>query len=53
LRNAGYAGKEGVKEFKKETLLDILSCNYDFTDKIYKEVNLVSELIAGSNFMRL
>ncbi len=52
LRNAGYVGKEGVKEFKKETLLDILSCNYDFTDKIYKEVNLVSELIAGSNFMR-
>jgi len=50
LRNAGYEGKEGVKKFKKETLLDLLSCNYNFTNKIYEEVNQVSNLIAESNF---
>jgi len=50
LRNAGYEGKEGVKKFKKETLLDLLSCNYNFTNKIYEKVNQVSNLIAESNF---
>jgi len=50
LRNVGYEGKEGIKKFKKETILDILSCNYNFTNKIYEEVNQFSKLIAESNF---
>ncbi|NVM04696.1 MAG: B12-binding domain-containing radical SAM protein [Candidatus Helarchaeota archaeon] len=49
LRNAGYRDKAGVEIFKRETLLDIISCNYDFTNKIYKEFNKVSEMIAESN----
>ena len=49
LRNAGYEGVEGVEEFKRETLLDILSCNYDFTNGIYDKVNAVSKQIAESN----
>lgn len=49
LRNAGYEGAEGVEKFKRETLLDILSCNYDFTNGIYEKVNAVSKQIAQSN----
>lgn len=51
LRNAGYRDKDGVEIFKRETLLDIISCDYDFTNKVYKEVDKVSEMIAESNII--
>jgi len=46
LRSAGYEGREGVKKFKQETLLDILSCDYRRIKLIEKKVNRVSRTIA-------
>ncbi|KPK96211.1 hypothetical protein AMJ80_01225 [bacterium SM23_31] len=49
MRNTGYDNKKTIEIFKKETILDMVSGNYNFTNSIYYRVNKASELIAESN----
>lgn len=42
-------GIRDVKQFKRETLLDILSGNYDNLDAYYSLMNLASRKLAGDN----
>jgi hypothetical protein len=39
LRVAGYDGDEGAQKFKKETLLDIISCDYRQLTRISRIIN--------------
>ncbi|MDI7258729.1 MAG: cobalamin-dependent protein [Thermodesulfobacteriota bacterium] len=39
LRAAGYEGKDGAQRFKRETLLDIVSCDYRLLTGISKKIN--------------
>jgi radical SAM superfamily enzyme YgiQ (UPF0313 family) len=39
LRAAGYKGQKGAQRFKKETLLDIVSCDYRQLKKIARDIN--------------
>ncbi len=54
LRSAGFNGAEGVQRFKKETLLDIVSCDYRRLTEISKKMNAASQKIAeaSSNVLR-
>jgi hypothetical protein len=54
LRSAGFNGAEGAQRFKKETLLDIVSCDYRRLTEISKKMNATSQEIAGtfSNVLR-
>jgi radical SAM superfamily enzyme YgiQ (UPF0313 family) len=54
LRSAGFNGAEGARRFKKETLLDIVSCDYRRLTEISKKMNATSQKIAGasSNLLR-
>jgi len=49
MRAAGYQDKSGVLKFKKESLLDIVSCDYDFIDKAGEKLNQHSLNLAKSN----
>ncbi|MBN2289130.1 MAG: B12-binding domain-containing radical SAM protein [Candidatus Glassbacteria bacterium] len=49
MRNAGYAGKEGVLTFKNQTQLAILSCDYRWIDSLQARVNLASMAQASIN----
>jgi hypothetical protein len=40
LRAAGYEGQNGAQRFKKETLLDIVSCDYRQLGRIAKDINV-------------
>ena len=39
LRAAGYQGREGAEAFKRETLLDIISCDYATLQGITTRIN--------------
>jgi hypothetical protein len=39
LRAAGYKGQNGVQRFKKETLLNIVSCDYRQLKRIARDIN--------------
>jgi tRNA A37 methylthiotransferase MiaB len=39
LRAAGYKGQNGAQRFKKETLLDIVSCDYRQLTRIARDIN--------------
>ncbi|MDF1552124.1 MAG: cobalamin-dependent protein [Deferrisomatales bacterium] len=51
LRAAGYRGREGAEEFKRETLLDIISCDYatlrGITARINKYTSQVADQVAA------
>ncbi len=49
LRNAGYKGREGAAEFKKESIISMISCNYDFLRAFYGKVNKASERVASES----
>ncbi|MBU4070214.1 MAG: cobalamin-dependent protein [Nanoarchaeota archaeon] len=49
LRAAGFLGEKGVKEFKKESIKDIVSSNYGWTNKICEKVDKYSNKLAKSN----
>jgi 7-keto-8-aminopelargonate synthetase-like enzyme len=42
LRAAGYEGQNGAQRFKKETLLDIVSCDYRQLARISRIINAES-----------
>jgi hypothetical protein len=54
LRSAGFNGAEGAQRFKKETLLDIVSCDYRQLTEISKKMSVASQKIAEtpSNVLR-
>ena len=54
LRSAGFNGLEGAQRFKKETLLDIISCDYRQLTEISKKMNTATRKIAeaSSNGLR-
>lgn len=47
------AGESGLKTFKRETLLDILSGDYAYTDECFRKANAASERLARKNLGRL
>jgi hypothetical protein len=47
------AGIDDLQAFKRETLLDILSGDYAYTDECFRKVNLASERLARRNVRRL
>ncbi len=49
LRAAGFAGREGVEEFKRQALLDIISGDYRWIDGIREAVNQASRRQAGAS----
>ena len=49
LRAAGYKGSEGVKAFKRESMLDIISSEYAFIRNMEEIVNKKSETLAKGN----
>jgi len=49
LRAAGYEGKEGVLRFKKQTQLDLLSCDYRWINALQLKVNQASLALASAN----
>jgi len=46
LRAAGYEGLDGAKAFKRETLLDIISCDYRQVGEISRKINADSMRLA-------
>jgi tRNA A37 methylthiotransferase MiaB len=48
LRAAGYRGREGAQEFKRETLLDIVSCDYRTLRGISTRIHAESGRLAAS-----
>jgi hypothetical protein len=49
IRSAGFNGAEGAQRFKKETLLDIVSCDYRRLNEISKKMNAASQKIAEAS----
>lgn len=49
LRAAGYRGREGAEEFKRETLLDIVSCDYRTLGNIAERINAESCRLAAAS----
>jgi hypothetical protein len=49
LRSAGFNGADGAQRFKKETLLDIVSCDYRRLMEISKKMNIATRRIAGAS----
>lgn len=47
-RAAGYQGKEGALKFKEESLLDIVSCDYNFINTTSKKLNTYSSSLANT-----
>ena len=47
LRAAGYRGHEGAEEFKRETLLDIISCDYATLRGITMRINACKPQLGG------
>jgi radical SAM superfamily enzyme YgiQ (UPF0313 family) len=47
------AGESDLKLFKRETLLDILSGDYAYTDECFRKVNVASERLARRNLRQL
>jgi hypothetical protein len=52
-RAAGYEGKQGSKDFKRESMLAIILCNYDFIENIYNKVNQTSMRLAKESLDNL
>jgi hypothetical protein len=50
MRSAGFEGKDGAQTFKRETLLDIVSCDYRRLMEISNQVNIRTRAVAGSLF---
>jgi len=48
LRAGGYKGKAGMHQFKKDTIIDIVSADYRNISKISKRVNIYSKKLASS-----
>jgi len=48
IRAAGKFTPEGIEEFKKESLIDILSADYQYLDKMGQQVSAHSRKLAGS-----
>jgi hypothetical protein len=51
LRPAGYAGEDGAKRFKEETVLDIVSCDYRHLTEISKKINRATRTPRGTPLM--
>lgn len=49
LRAAGYRGREGAETFKRETLLDIVSCDYRTLGSIAARINAESRRLAAAS----
>jgi len=49
LRSSGFNGADGPQRFKKETLLDIVSCDYRRLKEISKKMNATSQKIAEAS----
>jgi tRNA A37 methylthiotransferase MiaB len=49
LRSAGFIGRDGAQRFKKETLLDIVSCDYRQLTEISKKMNTATRRIAEAS----
>jgi hypothetical protein len=49
LRSAGFNGRDGAQRFKKETLLDIVSCDYRQLTEISKKLNTAARRIAETS----
>ncbi len=49
LEGAGYEGKEGIKRFKKETSIDLISSDYRNLNMLQEKINAFSAKIAASN----
>ena len=49
IEGAGYKGKEGLLQFKKETSIDLTSANYINIEKMTNKVNKYSQELADSN----
>ncbi|WP_025322404.1 B12-binding domain-containing radical SAM protein [Deferrisoma camini] len=49
LRAAGYEGRDGAEEFKRETLLDIVSCDYRTLLGISRRINAESRRLATAS----
>ncbi|GAB4257762.1 MAG: hypothetical protein Kow0092_04870 [Deferrisomatales bacterium] len=47
LRAAGYEGREGAEAFKRETLLDVVACDYRTLGSVAARVNAESARLAG------
>jgi len=52
LRSAGYAGKEGILNFKRQALLSIISCDYRWINQLQERVNRASVEQASINNKR-
>ncbi|MFH1248686.1 MAG: cobalamin-dependent protein [archaeon] len=50
LRAAGFKGKEGVLKFKEESIRDVASANYKWSNDICRRVNDYSSMLASSNY---
>jgi radical SAM superfamily enzyme YgiQ (UPF0313 family) len=48
---ADYAGKEALRQFKKETSIDLVSSDYRNIEKITEKTNILSQKLAESNFI--
>ncbi len=49
LRAAGYEGREGAEAFKRETLLDIVSCDYRRLTGVSRRINTESRRLARAS----
>lgn len=49
IKGAGYEAKEGLNKFKKETLLDLVSCDYKNIERMTNMANKYSKDLANSN----
>ena len=49
LRSTGFNGAEGSRRFKKETLLDVVSCDYRRLTEISRKMNAASQKIAEAS----
>jgi len=49
LRSAGFNNADGAQRFKKETLLDIVSCDYRQLTEISKKMNTATRIIAEAS----
>jgi hypothetical protein len=49
LRSAGLIGKDGARRFKKESLLDIASCDYRLLTEISSKINVVTRRLAEAS----
>ena len=52
LRAAGFKGKSGVIKFKEESIKDIVSSNYEWTNNICRKVNDYSKRLAMTNKLK-